>query len=529
MLGESWPLVGAEAMRGLDRHSIEKLGIDGELLMESAGRAVVRAVLEERAPGGSVLVVCGIGNNGGDGFVVARHLHQLGVPVRIELVGDAKRLQGDAAANWARCQALDVPLAPARPRVESGDVIVDALFGTGLTRNVEGPARQAIQRIAKAPSGVRVVAVDLPSGIDADTGAILGTAVDADVTVTIGLPKLGLALEPGRGQAGRIRVARIGIDDEAPGITAPARLLTRAGVGAALPLRPAHGHKGTFGHVLVLAGSVGKTGAAALAARGAARTGGGLVTVGCPASLNPILEAKLTEPMTVPLPETAGQTLAASGRDEILELAAARDAVVLGPGIGRDPEVLALVRELVAAISKPLVLDADGLMAFASEPGVLAQRDAPTIVTPHPGEASSLLGPSAAEINANRPAAARDLANRTGSVVVLKGAATVIADIEQLCINPTGGPVLGAGGSGDVLAGVLASLLGQGAEPFEAAALGVFAHGLAADRLAAERGDAGLLASEIADALPETLAHLRAGASSAPLPAADVLDFPEPR
>lgn len=534
MIGDVWPLLSAEEMRGLDRHTIETLGVPGELLMESAGRAVTAQVLSELDPGCGVWVVCGSGNNGGDGLVVARHLHLLGVAVRIVWVGDPKRLSGDPAANWKRAQAVGVPVAQPRWRPEPGDVLVDAIFGTGLTRSVEGAAAAAIRKLSASRPRCKVVAVDLPSGLDADSGQALGCAVEADVTVTIGLPKLGLALEPGRSHAGRIVVGRIGIADQAPQVVPKAELWTRRAAAARLPARPPAGHKGSFGHVLIVAGSAGKTGAAALSAEGAARVGAGLVTVACPESTNPILEVKCTEAMTAPVAETAAHELAAGAEKPILDLAWDRDVVAIGPGIGRGDETQALVRRLVERIQRPLVLDADALLALADAADLLQGRDAPTILTPHPGEAAALLACSPAEINRDRPAAARALARETGAVVVLKGAATVTAEPDGRCIvNPTGGPILATGGTGDVLTGLVGGLLAQGIDAFEAGALAAYIHGSAADRLADRIGDTGVLAGDLAAEIPATLSALRA-LLAAPDPRAvsgglDRVAFPEPR
>jgi hydroxyethylthiazole kinase-like uncharacterized protein yjeF len=511
----SWSLYGARAMRDLDRHTIEELGIPGEILMESAGRAVAEEVLAWLPPEGAVVVVCGGGNNGGDGLVIARHLHQSGVRVRAALLGDPKRLRGDARANLDRARAVGVPVDGERWRAPATGVIVDAIFGTGLSRAVGGAAAAGIRRINAAREArrgaVRVVAVDLPSGVCADTGQVLGVAVAADATLTIQAPKLGLALEPGRSLAGRVTVARIGIAEDAPGVVAEAELWTRAGAGRRLPERPAAGHKGSFGHALIVAGSEGKTGAAALAAEGAARAGAGLVTIACPAGLNDILEIKCTEAMTVPVPDTSERALAAGAAGALQELAAERNAVGLGPGIGRGAETLKLVRAWLPRLRKPLVLDADGLFAFAGEPEGIAVRRAATVLTPHPGEAGGLLGVPAAEINRDRLAAARALASRSGAVVLLKGAASVIAAPDgRVAVNPTGGPNLGSGGTGDVLTGVVTGLLAQGLPAFEAAALAAFVHGAAADRIAAASGSSGLLAGELARALPAEFAALRA-------------------
>ncbi|MFI5217615.1 MAG: NAD(P)H-hydrate dehydratase [Candidatus Limnocylindria bacterium] len=530
----AWALASADEMRALDRHTIETLGVPGELLMESAGRAVAEAALGLLTPGTSVLVVCGRGNNGGDGLVAARHLYALGVPVRVALLGSAASLRGDAAASLRRARAAGVPIEGERWRAPAAGVIVDAIFGTGLSRPVEGAAASSIRRIAASraasPEALRVLAVDLPSGLCADTGQVLGAAAPADMTLTLALPKPGLVLEPGRTLAGRVRVARIGIADTAPGVTLATSLWTRAGAGARLPARPAAGHKGTFGHVLLVAGSEGKTGAAALAAYGAAYSGAGLVTIACPAGVNDVLELLCTEAMTAPVPDTAQRAFAASAAEAVLALAATREAVGLGPGIGRSAETLAFVGAIAKRLERPLVLDADALFAFAGEPERLASRSAPCVLTPHPGEAAALLGSDAASLNRDRLGAARRLARLTGSVVLLKGAASVTAAPDgRAVVNPTGGPALASGGTGDVLLGIVTSFLAQGMEAFEAAALAAFLHGAAADRIARRTGPAGLLASQLATELPVTAQRLRQAAGAAPRTGTGLaLAFPEP-
>jgi NAD(P)H-hydrate epimerase len=509
-------------MRALDRHTIETLGVPDEVLMELAGRAVAEAALELLPPAGEVLVVCGSGNNGGDGLVAARLLRHEGVPVRVALLAEGRSLRGAAAANLRRAERIGLRAEGARFRIPEQGVLVDALFGTGLARPVERAAATAIRRInaAREAAGdrLRVLAVDLPSGLCAESGAALGAAVRADRTLAIALPKLGLCLEPGRSLAGRIQVARIGIADAAPGVELDAELWTRAAAGARLPARPREGHKGSFGHVLLVAGSEGKTGAAALAAEGAARIGAGLVTLACPAGLNDILEVKCTEAMTAPVRDTSERALAAGAEAAIAALAAERDAVGLGPGIGRSAETQKLVRALAARIAKPLVLDADALHAFRGDPGPLRRRRAPAILTPHPGEAASLLGTSASEVNGDRAGSARRLAAASGSVVVLKGAATVVATPSGSCVlTPTGGPALASGGTGDVLLGAVAGLLAQGVEPATAAALGAFVHGLAGDRIAERTGPSGLVASDLARELPAAVEELRRCAGRAGL------------
>ena len=519
-----WRLVGASEMRELDRHTIEALGVAGEILMETAGRAVLECVLEQLAlvegsgagagNGAEVCVVCGGGNNGGDGFVVARHLQLLGIPVRLALLGDAARIRGDAAANLERARQIHVPEEGPAWSPPGRGVIVDAVFGTGLARAVEGVAAEAIERINRARAGsreLRVVAVDLPSGLDSDTGQILGVAVEADATVTMALPKLGLTLEPGRSCAGEVLVARIGIAEQAPGVSPRAELWSPAAAGARLPARPSAGHKGSFGHALLVAGGEGKTGAAALAACGAGRAGAGLVTVACPASLNDILEVKCTEAMTAPVPDTAERELASKAEDSILALAADRDVVGMGPGVGRSGETQSLMRALARRIDRPLVIDADGLYAFGEgAESVLKTRRLPTVLTPHPGEAARLLGRTANQVNCDRVGAARELALATGAVVLLKGAASVAAEPGgRAIVNPTGSAALATGGTGDVLTGMVVAYLAQGLEALEAAALAAYVHGAAADRLVRAVGAAWLLAGDIANELPATAEELR--------------------
>jgi len=521
-----WPLLGSDAMRALDRHTIETLGVPGELLMESAGRAVAEAALDlHRVRGGPLLALCGGGNNGGDGLVAARHLAALGLPVRALLVSEPK---GDAARQAERARAFGVPVEAVEGgalEIAERAVVVDALFGTGLGRPVEGAPAEAIRRLNASPCAV--VAVDLPSGVDADTGRALGDAVRADVTVTLGLPKPGLALEPGRSLAGRVRVARIGIADRAPGARPTAELWTAAGAAARLPARERDSHKGRFGHVLVVAGSEGKTGAAALAARGAVRGGAGLVTLACPGGLNDILEAKCTEAMTVPVADTAERALAAAAEEPLLALARERDVVALGPGIGRAAETTKLVRSLCRRLEVPLVIDADGLNAFEGAAEELRARSAPTVITPHPGEAARLIDASGGEIQADRLGAARRLAEVTGAVAILKGAATVVAAPgAPPLVNPTGGPALASGGTGDVLTGLVAALLAQGLPPRDAAGLAVWLHGAAGE--GAAPAGTGLTAEDLADALPRAVERLRAAALARPAPEPRfVLGFPE--
>jgi NAD(P)H-hydrate epimerase len=512
-------VVTAAEMRALDRWTIEH-GTPGDVLMERAGAGATRVLRERlRAPRGAVVVVCGRGNNGGDGFVVACHLRRSRVPVEVWLAARPDEVQGDAArmlARWRRLRGVVHELtggghieALAR-RLGGAGAVVDAIFGTGLNAPVGGVAAGAIEAINAC--GAPVLALDLPSGLSADTGMPLGVAVRATVTATFGYPKVGQLVYPGVAHTGLLAVVDIGIPPEALVDVRPrVSLLERQEVGRLLAPRPRDAHKGDFGHVLVVAGSRGKTGAALLAAQAAGRAGAGLVTLAVPATLQPVLESHVREAMTAALPD-AGDGAAALDGPALDELLAGRGAVVCGPGLGLAGPTRALVAHVVRRTRAPLVLDADGLNAVAGT-DVLRARPGPTVVTPHPGEMARLLGSDTARVQADRLGVARTFAHTENVIVVLKGARTIVASPDGgAAISPTGNPGMSTGGTGDVLAGLLGGLLAQGLAPFDAAVLGVFAHGAAGDAIAARQGEVGLVAGDLLPELPPTLAGLQAAA-----------------
>jgi NAD(P)H-hydrate epimerase len=397
-----------------------------------------------------------------------------------------------------------------RLRAELGDadVVVDALLGTGVRGPATGAIAAAIEAINAA--GRPVCALDLPSGLPSDGEAPAGPVVRAGVTVTFGLPKLGLVLPAGAAYAGRVEIADLGVPRAWLGEGIRAALLEAADVQAALPRRPVDAHKGTYGHLLVVAGSVGKTGAAALVCLGALRAGTGLVTCATPASQQPVVAARLSEAMTEPLPETAARTLSAKAVERIVELLSRMDAVAVGPGVGLDPETQAAVRTLVRDVERPMVVDADALTALADRPALCRDAPAPRLLTPHPGEAARLLGCGVAEVQADRIGSARRLAAESGAVVALKGARTVVASPDgRVTLNPTGNPGMATGGTGDVLTGVAGGLLAQGVAPPAALGAAVYLHGLAGDLAAETRGEAGLVAGDLADALPAAIRRIR--------------------
>ncbi|HXJ34221.1 MAG TPA: NAD(P)H-hydrate dehydratase [Candidatus Eisenbacteria bacterium] len=508
-------LCTAAQMRALDQWTIEH-GTPGHVLMERAGKGATR-VLRRSLPRGRTVVVCGRGNNGGDGFVIARHLRRAGAAVEVWLAGSPKAVQGDAArmlAAWRRAggrvhectTAADV--AALRRGLERAAVVVDALLGTGLNAPVAGLHAEIIDAMNGA--GRPIFAVDIASGLSADTGRPLGTAVHATLTATFGHPKVGQHLYPGIEHTGTLEIVDIGLRDEGLATIGPAVDLLEAGeVGRLLPPRPRGAHKGTFGHVLVIAGSRGKSGAALLAAEAAGRAGAGLVTLASAAALQPVLEGHVREAMTASLPDGRDGTMALGDGIALTRLLEGKAAVVCGPGVGANSDTRILVAAIARTARAPLVVDADGLNCVAGT-SVLRERPAATVVTPHPGEMSRLLEITIAEVQADRLRVARQLAARDRIVVVLKGARTIVAAPDgQAAVVPTGNPGMASGGTGDVLAGIVGGLLAQGLQPFDAARLGAFAHGLAGDRVALRQGETGLLAHDLLDELPPTLATLQ--------------------
>jgi NAD(P)H-hydrate epimerase len=507
----------AAAMRRVDARTIDQFRIPGLTLMEAAGRGVADALAGEIPELASLRVVCfcGKGNNGGDGLVAARYLRRGGVDAHVVLLCSAAELAGDAAANLARAREDGVPVdaiddARAWERfaidLDARTIVVDALLGTGVTGPARGLIAKAIETINH--SRATVVAIDLPSGADADSGTLPGVTVRAHRTLTLARPKPCLVLEPAASHAGSWRVLDIGIPDEA--VAAETSDLHWFDADSALrlaPSRPADAHKGTMGHLLAVAGSRGKSGAAVLVARAALRSGVGLVTVATPRSAQAVVAGAQPELMTEPLAESPAGALGRAAAKTVLSFLAGKDALVMGPGLGTEPGTRGAVHALVARTTVPTVLDADGLNAFAQgerpRANLAAGRQA-LVLTPHPGEAARLLGTTTADIQADRLGNARRLAAKTGAVVVLKGRRTVVARPDGLAsINATGNPGMATGGTGDALTGVLGALLARGLSGFDAARLGTYVHGAAGDLAAQRLGEDGLIAGDLIDALPD--------------------------
>ncbi len=500
-------------MRELDRAATEEHGMPAALLMENAGSALARKALELASPTGRILVLCGQGNNGGDGLVAARALHGAGRLVSVELTVLGEALEGEPARNFKALKACGLTPAAIPPElpIGAGDVIIDALLGTGLSRAPEDKYADAIGRISEwRAAGAKVIAADLPSGLSSDTGQPFVPCVTADVTLAFSHLKVGQAVEPGAWRCGELEVIDIGIPRAATKVLkGPAvYLLEESDVRGRLAPRKPDAHKGTFGHVLVVAGSWGKTGAAALAGLGALRAGAGLVTVATrPEALVPVM-AHAPELMGLELVSDGGLGLA--DLNPLLEAAEGKQAVVLGPGIQRGDETPKLLAALLEELTIPCVLDADGLNALASNLEALKRAKGPLLLTPHPGEMARLMNKPVAEVQGDRIAAVRSLASAHQVAVVLKGARTLVAREDgTVFVNPTGNPGMATGGTGDVLSGICGALLAQGLSPEDAAVTGVYAHGLAADLVVKRTGLMGLVASDLLEGLGQVWVRWR--------------------
>lgn len=510
-------IVRRDEMRLIDERATKEFAIPSLVLMENAGRGTAETVEEYfETVGLSVLCISGKGNNGGDGFVVARYLANAGAAVDILLLGKVEELKGDALTNARIAQAMKIPidevtdedsLAGWIDEIDSCQVVVDAVLGTGFKGRPEGLAARAIELINA--SKTFVVSIDVPSGIEAD-GMLTDPelAVKADATVTMAYLKPCHLLYPTRLYCGEIWVADIGIPNALLDKEGTLRLMTREDAAVLLPQRAPWGNKATFGKVLVLAGSRGMSGAARLAAMAAARAGAGLVYLGFPETMAEVFDASLLETVKHPLPDTGDGHLAENAFEEILPLADQVKVLALGPGLGTHPESVKLVKRLFKEWKKPLIIDADGLNALATEPEVLQGKKPPLILTPHPGELARLVNGDAGEIDRKRLDTAEELARKWGAVLVLKGAPTVTACPSEVWINSTGNSGLASGGTGDVLTGIIAGLVAQGMPLAPAARLGVWLHGEAADIAVEDIGEHSLVAGDLIDRLPQAMLSL---------------------
>ena len=512
-------ILNAAQMREADRFTIEDIGISSLVLMENAGRQVVAAIeaAYEARLEGRVAVLCGRGNNGGDGFVVARTLAQRGIEASVFVVGALAEVRGDARTNLDILGRLGITVVEVNDEqtwelhfseISQCTLIVDAIFGTGLTSGLSGMMETVVADVNAA--GIPIVSIDLPSGLSADTPHLVGACIDASMTVTLGAPKLPLVLLPGEAHAGDVVIADIGIPQEVlEGLDgAHIDLLTPEQMRELVEPRAADSHKGDFGRVTLVAGSRGKTGAAHLSAIGALKSGAGLVTIATPASCLAIVASMAPEYMTEGLPEAKDGTVTHSGVERVLELRS--EVIACGPGLGRGPGVTAFVRGLIDKATVPLVLDADALAALADDPGgLLGREERDVIITPHPGEMARLIGSTIEEVQINRISVATTYATTHHVYVVLKGHRTLIATPEgHVFINPTGNPGMATGGSGDVLTGMIAAWLAQLLDAEAACRLAVFLHGAAGDLAEGEEGQAAMTATDILAQLGPALTRL---------------------
>jgi NAD(P)H-hydrate epimerase len=503
-------VVTAHTMQEIDKQAIEKFGIPGLNLMENAGLSCAEEIISQFGSTGCAVVMAGKGNNGGDGYVIARLLSQSGWDIQVYVMAERDEISGDAASNLERLPPDMVHYCNQEGQLSSShrgifllaDVIVDAMLGTGLRSDISGMFQEAIELINA--SGCPVVAVDIPSGIHGTTGRVLGNAVRAATTVTFAFAKLGHVLYPGAEYSGRLIIADIGIPQQLMENAIGYDFLNVEAVRPMLRRRERQAHKGRFGHCLIIAGSSGKTGAAALSANSAVRAGSGLVTLAVAESLHQILEIKTTEVMTVALPDSGSGYLTSSAFPAIERLLTGKNAVAVGPGLDRRPGTTSLVQNIVESVSVPLVIDADGLNALAEDISVLRRKKSATVVlTPHPGEMARLLGTSIPDVEAIRISVAQEFARNYGIYLVLKGARTIIASpAGTAAINGSGNPGMATGGMGDVLTGIITSLLGQGYCGWDACRLGVFIHGFAADMVAESKGEIGICATDVREMLP---------------------------
>lgn len=515
-------ILTSREMKTLDRRTIEEIGIPGPVLMENAGLRILEALEDRFDPAcETVVIVAGKGNNGGDGLVVARHLlDRGGPPPQVLLLAARGDVRGDAAVNLRAAVNMGIPVTEirseadwpaARPILAAATIIVDALFGTGLQDPLAGLFARVVEDINAAEAFV--LAVDVPSGLSADTAEIIGPCVRADLTVALAAPKIAHVFPPAEECVGELVIAPIGIpagmfDDPALRL----ELLLPPMVAPLFAKRTPAAHKGTFGHLLAVAGSLGKTGAAGLAGKAALKMGAGLVTVATPASCVPMVARVMPELMTEALPETPAKTIAREAVPRVLELLRGRDALLLGPGLSTDPGTAEFVLELLPRVDKPMVIDADGLNIIAGGPDVLGALRAPAVLTPHPGEFGRLTGLSASEVLRRRLELAPEFAARRGVHLVLKGYRTLTcAPDGRVAVNPTGNPGLASGGTGDVLAGMIGAEIMQSGGLFERAAAAVFAHGLCGDFAAGKTGERALTAGDLIRVLPRVLKSLEEG------------------
>ncbi len=511
-------VVTSQQIREIDRKAMEENNLSGLILMENAGLRIFQS-LKNIYPDlrlKKIIIFAGSGNNGGDGFVVARHLYNYGVKAKVFLLSPFNKVIGEAEENLNIINKMGVKLFEVETTkleeiqrtIQNSDLIIDAILGTGLQGKVTGLKAKIIDLINIANKDV--LAIDLPSGLDTDTGKIEGSCIKATHTITLVLPKIGLLIFPGASYAGKVTVEDIGIPSYLlKNNKIKINITTKEIVKSLLPFRATYSHKGSFGKVLILAGSVGMTGAAYLASEAAIRSGAGIVVLGIPRSLNPIMEVKLTEVMTLPLAETEKQSLGEEAEETISKLMKNYSVLGIGPGISRQAETQRLVRKVIEKSNIPLVVDADAIYALSEDPTILKKTKTPLVITPHPGEIAKLVNKDVDYILNNQLDITREIAQKYGIVVVLKGARTIITNKEgETYINVGDNSGMATGGSGDVLTGIICSLIAQGADNFSAAITGVYIHSLAGNLARDIKGERGMIAGDILSQVPQAFLSL---------------------
>ncbi len=509
-------IVKPEQMSAIDKYTINEIGIPGIVLMENAAVCVANEVLSmlQDMNGKRAVVLAGKGNNGGDALAVARHLYNKGIDVWTYLLAKKDEISGDAATNLRILENMGIGVIeltseeqfPEFKNVLAGaDIVVDGIFGTGLKGNVRGIPAHLIDIVNG--SSKAVVSIDIPSGINGENGKIMGCCIRASRTVTMALPKIGLLVHPGCEYTGDIIVADIGIPQKAvDNFNIDTYFLNRHEVSSMLPVRRRDANKGDFGRVLIISGSRGMTGAGCLTARAALRSGAGLVYLGVPSGLWHVYASSVTEAITVPLDDDGTGRLSVSLIDKIDALIEKKDVIAIGPGLSVNDSIVEIVKSIIKKAQVPLVIDADALNAVSADVSMLKHLKVPAVVTPHPGEMSRLTGIDIADIQDNRQEIAREFAARWNVITVLKGSKTVVAKPDgTLFLNTTGNPGMATAGSGDVLTGIIAGLIGQGMKPEDAAVAGVYIHGLAGDEACSKKGEYGMIAGDIIEELPGIL------------------------
>lgn len=500
-----------EQVRKIDRSTIEDYKIPGLVLMENAGRSVTELITKNYPNVHNIAIFCGTGNNGGDGFVIARHLISKGFNTTTFICGDEQKYRGDALLNYKSLKNIGTKILILKekpPHNLECDLIVDSIFGTGLDREVEGFYKHIIEFLNSCSAPI--LSVDIPSGLDANSGRLLGCCIKANTTVTFALPKIGTVIYPGVEYCGDLYVSNI----TTPGNLEDSinlELITAYDIRPLIHTRNKDTHKGTYGHLFILSGSPGKSGAATLSAIGAQRIGTGLVTVGVPESLNPVIEEKLTEAMTEPLPETKNGLLGLSSLKKALAvLSDKKTALAIGPGISTSKQTESFLLKLLSKCNMPVVIDADAITLISKNLNLLKNLKIPVILTPHPGEMARLIGKTNKEVQEERINISRDFSKKFGVYLVLKGARTIISTPSgKIFINPTGNPGMASGGMGDVLTGIIGGLLSQGYNAENSCKIGVFVHGLAGDIAFEEISDSGYLATEVAEYITKAIKNIK--------------------